>query len=303
MLTFDTLSIPDKAPTAVAVGYFDGVHLGHRSVIAATLAEQANGLSACVFSFTMHTDSPAKKKGAGRLQSLSTKERTIAALGADQLMLPDFSLFMGLSPAEFAVEVLHKGLHAKVVCCGYDYHFGKGGVGDATLLQSLLAPYDIEVRQIPAVLDEGEPVSSTRIRTALESGKIETANRLLGRPFAIDFPVVHGQQLGHRLGFPTANQPFPTDFILPKFGVYATRVWVDGVPYVGATNVGRKPTVGSELVAAESFLLDWSGDLYGKSIETEFLAFLRPEEKFSSLEALSAAIGQNAAEAKKIVTL
>ena len=140
-----------------------------------------------------------------------------------------------------------------------------------------------------------------RFRAALEAGRLEEANRLLGRPFAIDWTVEHGRKLGHKLGFPTANQHIGEEFARPRFGVYATRVLIDGVPYAAATNVGIKPTVGSDCVSAESYILDWSGDLYGRRIETQFLKFLRPEEKFETLEELRHAIGVDAERAREAV--
>ena len=301
MKTATTLSIETKHPTAVAVGFFDGVHLGHRAVIESALAEQRNGLECCVFSFAMNGSAPAAKRGARLLQSITLKKQTLEEMGADWLLIPHFSNFMGLNHEQFAVDVLLRGLHARVVCCGYDYRFGKGACAGAAELAGLLTPYGVAVRQIGAVLDGGRPVSSTRIRAALEAGRLEEANRLLGRPFAIDWTVEHGRKLGHKLGFPTANQHIGEEFARPRFGVYATRVLIDGVPYAAATNVGIKPTVGSDCVSAESYILDWSGDLYGRRIETQFLKFLRPEEKFETLEELRHAIGVDAERAREAV--
>lgn len=148
-----TLSIETKHPTAVAVGFFDGVHLGHRAVIESALAEQRNGLECCVFSFAMNGSAPAAKRGARLLQSITLKKQTLEEMGADWLLIPHFSNFMGLTPEQFAVDVLLRGLHARVVCCGYDYRFGKGACAGAAELAGLLTPYGVAVRQIGAVLD------------------------------------------------------------------------------------------------------------------------------------------------------
>lgn len=295
------LKIETQRPTAVAVGFFDGVHRGHKAVIEAALAHKHRGLDACVFSFSIKSASPEKKKGARLLQTPSLKAKSVEALGVDWLLTPDFSQFKGLSPEQFALDVLMRGLNAKVVCCGYDYHFGKGACAGASELAALLEPHGVAVEQIGAVLDNGLPVSSTRIRAALAAGEIETANRLLGRPFATDFPVSHGRHLGRRLGFPTANQLFGEEYAQLRFGVYATQVLVDGQLHPAVTNVGIKPTVGSDSVSAESYILDWSGDLYGKSVETRFLSFLRPEQKFESLDALKDAIRKDADHARVLV--
>ncbi|HWP50317.1 MAG TPA: riboflavin biosynthesis protein RibF [Clostridia bacterium] len=300
MNTAQDLKIETQHPTAVAVGFFDGVHRGHRAVIEAALSYKAQGLDACVFSFSIKSGSPEKKKGARLLQTPSLKAKSVEALGADWLLTPDFSQFKGLSPEQFALDVLMRGLNAKVVCCGYDYHFGKGASAGAKELADLLTPYGVAVEQIGAVLDHGLPVSSTRIREALAAGDIMTANRLLGRPFAIDFSVAHGRGLGRELGFPTANQPIGEEYAQLRFGVYATQVLIDGVAHTAVTNVGIKPTVGSDGVGAESYILDWSGDLYNKPVETQFLSFLRPEQKFESLDALKTAIRQDADRARTL---
>ena len=303
MKILESLNINSSEPTAVAVGFFDGVHRGHKAVIDAALGYKAQGLKCCVFSFSMSENSPAAKKGAKLLQSRTLKAETVESLGADWLLIPDFSSFMGLSPEQFAIEGLMKGMNAKVVCCGYDYRFGKGAAAGVEDLRRFLSPYGVEVVQVGAVLDNGEPISSTRIRTALDSGNISEANRLLGRPFAIDFAVEHGNKLGRKLGFPTANQPIAPRFAAPKFGVYATRITIDGKSFAAVTNVGVKPTVGSDHAAAESYILDWSGNLYGKNIKTEFIEFLRPEQKFASLDELKEAIFKNAEQARNIVPL
>ncbi|MEG2204885.1 MAG: riboflavin kinase [Oscillospiraceae bacterium] len=250
---------------------------------------------------SMNGDGPSSKQGARLLQSPSLKIQVLEELGADWLLTPPFSDIRGLTPEAFAIDVLYWGLHAKVVCCGYDYRFGKGACAGADELSALLAPLGVEVRQLGAVLDDGAPISSTRIRASLEAGDAETAARLLGRPYSIDFPVTHGKGLGNRLfGFPTANQVIEPAYLAPRFGVYATRVQIDGVCHSAVTNVGVKPTVGSDCVSAESFIENWSGDLYGRRIETQFLSFLRPEKRFASVELLREAICADAAHAREI---
>ncbi|MFV0497997.1 MAG: riboflavin biosynthesis protein RibF [Candidatus Fimivivens sp.] len=294
------LKIETQRPTAVAVGFFDGVHRGHQAVIQAAHAHKHRGLDTCVFSFSIQSAGPEKKRGAGLLQTLSLKSKSVEELGADWLLMPDFSQLRCLSPEQFALDVLMRGLNAKVVCCGYDYHFGKDACAGAKELAALLQPHGVAVEQVGAVLDDGLPVSSTRIREALTAGDIETANRLLSRPYTIDFPVSHGRRLGRELGFPTANQFISEAYVPLRFGVYATQVLIDGRVHPAVTNVGIKPTVGSDSIVAESHVLDWSGDLYNKPLETQFLSFLRPEQKFESLGALQAAIRKDADRARTL---
>ena len=302
MIVFESLenAFP-KEDTAIAVGYFDGVHRAHRSVIEKAVSFKEKGLSPMVFSFTTIKNTPEKKKGALLLQSFFQKTRSIEALGASYFLCPPFSSFMGLSPKEFAVDLLAGQLHAKAVVCGYDYRFGKGASGNADTLRELLEPLGAEVYAVDAVLDKKEPISSTRIRELLKDGSIEEANRLLGYDFAIDYEVVHGRHLGNTLGFPTINQIFPEYKIAPRFGVYKTSLDIDGKSYLGVTNVGRKPTVGATgFISAETYIDCFDGDLYGKKIELSFQNFLRPEEKFPSIEKLKEAIANDVIHARKI---
>lgn len=300
MQIFDTLPEKLQNPTSVAVGYFDGVHKAHRAVIDKAVSYRQKGLSPLVFSFNMLRETPKKKKGALLLQTFSLKTQSIKAAGADIFLCPSFSSFMSMTMEEFAVDLLYKRLNAKAVTCGFDYHFGKGASGNADDLKRILSPYGVEVNAIDAIMKDENPVSSTLIRSLLEKGEIQEANELLGYSFAIDFEVSHGRNFGKQMGFPTANQIFPQNMIIPKFGVYKTRVEIDGKSYMGVTNVGRKPSVGAtDYVGAETYVDGFSGDLYGKKIKTSFLKFLRPEMKFSSLDELKSAINDSIIKARE----
>ena len=172
--------------------------------------------------------------------------------------------------------------------------------GDVALLRHLCCQAGVELYVVPPVTDSGEKVSSTRIRKAVEEGDIPMANRLLGRPFGFSLEVIHGNHIGTGLGTPTINQAIPEGFVLPRFGVYASWCRVGGQYFYGVTNVGLKPTVGSDRVLAETWLPEFSGDLYGKRVWVFLLEFLRPEKKFASLEELKAAIQENARQAKAV---
>ncbi len=286
--------------SAVALGFFDGIHLGHRAVIDSALAEQKNGLLTCVFTFTTNIAVPEGKMNTGLLQTEEQKCHILAELGVDYMTAPDFSLFKNMLPEDFATDIVVKSFGARVVACGYDFRFGRGGSAGAEDLTRFLKPFGILVKIVPAVLDEsGLAVSSTRIRQAVSEGNIPLANRLMGRPFSIDFPVTHGRKLGRRLDFPTINQRFPQGFQIPRFGVYASRVTVGGQTFAGATNVGIKPTVGGEKdPLAETYIIGFDGDLYGCPVLVEFLDFIRPEQKFIDIDELKAAIAEDARQAK-----
>jgi riboflavin kinase/FMN adenylyltransferase len=289
-------------PSAVALGSFDGIHIGHQAVISGVAAGKASGLMPTVFTFEESPLAQLNGKPAAELMTNEQKIKSMEALGIEQIYMLPFSMVMDLTAQEFVTEVLIKICRAKKVCCGFNFHFGHGGKADSITLQKLCATYDIEVRIVPAVVVGGEPVSSTRIRGLIAAGEVKKAAELLGRPFGFDFIVVRGRQLGRQLGAPTINQPFPQGFILPKFGVYASHVYVDGKQYYGVTNVGVKPTVGSDCTLAETWIPDFSGDLYDRKIQVDLLEFVRPEKKFHDLSELRAEIFRNKESAKNIAS-
>lgn len=281
--------------TAVALGAFDGLHIGHRAVIDKVLG---CGLIPVVFTFR---DNPAETL-AGACRYLSTVEerlRVLESWGVKAVIMPDFSDIVGWSAERF-LEMLRGDLCARVISCGTDFSFGQKAAGNTALLGRFCEEHGIELCVTSEVLYEGERVSSTRIRDAIEKGGIEEATAMLGRPFSFEFEVVHGNHLGRTIGIPTINQTFPDSFILPRFGVYASAVHVDGHIYCGVTNVGVKPTVGSERALSETWMPDFSGDLYGKTLRLELLGFIRDERKFPSLEALRGVIEENAVTAREI---
>ena len=290
------------AARAVALGIFDGVHLGHRAVISkATGVETPEGmLRAAVFTFSQ---SPwaLPKDSAWELLSPAQKIKALESLGVEEMLLADFEQIRDMSPAEFVAEVLDASLHAKRVCCGFNYRFGKNGAGDAALLARLCGERGIEAVTVPPVEVDGRPVSASRIRRLIEAGEVKEAARLLGRPFTLDFNVVGGQKLGRLLGTPTINQPLPAHFVRPRFGVYASSVEVDGRVTHGVTNIGVRPTVGADAPLAETWIADFTGDLYGKAVPVSLVQFLRPEQKFESVEELQRQILRDGREARRAV--
>ncbi len=272
-------------PRAVALGVFDGLHIGHRAVISAVCGvrhEDAQGpfLTSCVLSLT------SVPKAHSRLTLDQDIDDLCETLGMDEWLSVPFDEVCRLSPARFVTDILQGRLHARVVCCGENYRFGQGGTGDVSLLMSLCAPLGIAVRVIPSVNVDGEAVSTTRILTALEQGDMPLVGRLSGRPYRITQTVSHGNHIGRTWGFPTVNQVLP-DTALPRFGVYASLTVIDGVCYRAVTNIGIHPTVGGAAhPLAETWIADFKGDLYGRTLQVELVRFLRDEQRFDTREQL-----------------
>ena len=284
------------ATASVALGLFDGLHPGHQAVIGAAVAKaQGCGLTPCVFTFTQKGGGPTAKE-QGALLSDDMFRQTLADWGVKQVIQPDFSAFCELSPEEFVQEKLLGEMGAGAVFCGPNFRFGKNAAGDVALLTELCQGR-AAVHVVPMVEWDGGPISATRIKSLLKEGECEQAYALWGRRFAIDFTVTRGRALGRTIGFPTINQLFPADYLQPRFGVYATAVTVAGVWYAGVTNVGVKPTVGSDNVLAETFISGFSGDLYGQKVLVEFVRFLRPEQRFDSIAELQEQIARDCKQA------
>ena len=270
--------------TSVALGLFDGLHRGHQQVISRAVSHSKEMIPT-VFSFEYDNPSLISKPDFKALLSPTLKIRLLDHLGTQQFVCPPFSVIRDLPASRFLEEILQTALQAKAVFCGYDYRFGKNAEGDTGMLRDFCASNGIYCEVLPALTEGGAPISSTRIRECIHSGRMEEAQTLLGYPYTIDFPVSEGRKLGRRLGFPTINQPYPEGNILPRFGVYASLAQIGGKSYMGVTNVGVKPTVCADnQPAAETYLIDYEGDLYGRQVPLSLIHFVRPEQKFTSNE-------------------
>lgn len=283
-----------SCPRSVALGLFDGLHPAHRQVILSATADIDDGTAVAVYTFEPST---VTTKAVARLTDDTEEEHLLERMGADELFRVDFSAVQHLSPVDFVHKILKGQLDAVKVSCGYNYRFGYRGQGDTALLTALCAEVGITVTVVPEIDIDGVPVSSTAIRRAIGDGDMVTARRLLGRPYCLHSPVTEGQHLGNQLGFPTINQPLPEGFAHPRFGVYASCVQWEGETYPAVTNVGVHPTVGATAPLAETYIIGFSGDLYGKSPCVYPLTYLRPEQTFPTLENLQAQITQDAAAA------
>lgn len=280
-------SIPVLSPTAVALGLFDGVHLGHRAVIQAAVRQKENGLTPAVFTFSTHQSAPSSKGALRYICTDSERLSLFESLGVEVVFMPEFGEFQSMSAPEFIRDLLGKRFCASFVSCGFNFHFGAYGAGDTALLRDVCDESGIRAQVIEPFTYDGAPVSSTRIRALLEQGELATANILLGAPYFVCGEVVHGFAIGHTIGFPTANQLIDKNRVVPKHGVYATLTEVDGKVYRSVSNIGIKPTIsGSREPLCETHIIGLSEDLYGKNIRVSFLEFLRPEVKFSGLDEL-----------------
>ena len=271
--------------TAVAIGKFDGLHLGHRRLLKEILRQKEDGLKAAVFTFD---PSPEVFFGMNPSRELSTNEEKRALfkeIGIDILVEFPFNRMTAATPPEdFVVDILCRRMNARFVAAGTDLSFGAMGKGNFALMSSLARHLGFEARKIDKIERNGKVISSTLIRRLVEEGNMEEAAACLGAPYRITGKIVHGRALGRRIGIPTLNQLPPPDKLLPPFGVYYSEVKADGRTYKGMTSIGTKPTVTEEhVVTVETYLYDFEGDLYGETAEVGLLTYRRPEKRFSGV--------------------
>jgi riboflavin kinase/FMN adenylyltransferase len=312
-------------PTAIALGNFDGIHLGHQKVIRSIwncseqLQTQTNLSSqdlspqpfpcATLVTFHPHPREFFSGEKTQLLTPLSEKMQFLGQLGIEQLVLLPFDRELAtLTPQEFVEQILVNRLRAKRISIGEDFRFGHQRAGDAEQLKAIATELGIEVWINSLETKQEIRVSSSQIRQALATGKIIEANQMLGRAYILTGRVVKGQQLGRTLGFPTANLDIPADKLLPRYGVYCVQVQINAggqfspvqlLP--GVMNIGCRPTVAGERPTVEVYLLDWRGDLYDCNLTVSLEYFLRPEQKFASLADLKARIAQDCQQAKQIL--
>ncbi len=275
---------------ALALGMFDGVHIGHKAVLSAAVDSPYKSVAV--------TFSSLPGKAVGTLMTTAEREEKLKKIGIDEVLFLDFFKVKDLSPNEF-LTFLSEKFNIGKICCGFNYRFGKNAAGDTEFLNNWCNGNNIEFFECPEVLNDGKTVSSTYIKTLLSEGKITEANALLEDNFCFTAEVVKGDQRGRTWGLPTINQLYPEGKARPKNGVYQTVVEIRGKRYDGVTNIGLRPTFITDYISAETFILDYSDDCYGEMVKTELYAFLRAEKKFSSVEELISAIKQNAEQVRK----
>lgn len=274
--------------TAVAIGKFDGIHQGHRKLLAQIIKAKEDGLAATVFTF----DPPPSVFFSGKPQAeLTTKEekrRLFGRMGVDLLIeFPMNAQTAAMPPEIFVSRVLHGQLGARFIAAGTDLSFGDRGKGDWHLLKAMADKMGYQVQVIDKIMYGSREISSTFVREEILKGNMELAEKLLGAPFGVSGTVKHGKRLGRTLGMPTVNLLPPRDKLLPPKGVYLSLVCVKGVLHEGITNIGCRPTVSnSGQMSVETYLYDFDKEIYGEYVEVSLLSFCRPEKKFSGVEEL-----------------
>jgi riboflavin kinase/FMN adenylyltransferase len=290
--------------SVVAVGAFDGFHVGHQRIVR-ELVDCGHKASLATVIYTFRRNPKLTTRGIqGLLTTNSERVEFAEKTGVDSIVLEDFSArFQGLSAEDFVSEILISRLNARVVVVGRDFHFGKGRAGDAEMMSRILDDAGRRLIIVAPVMVDGEPCSSSIIRTSIAQGEVERAARLLGRSYSIEGVIVTGNQMGGRLGFPTANVEVPDPVkLLPGNGVYAVRAVVDGVIVNGVCNIGVRPTiVAASRRTVEVHLFDFDQQLYGHLVSVQFVARLREEVRFASRAALVKQIARDVLRARVIL--
>lgn len=288
-------------PTALTLGVFDGLHLGHQ-LIMRTVVERARAIGAVptVITFDPHPRALLHPESAPPLlQTFDQKIEALGVLGIEQTIVIRFDQeFSQVCAEDFLRTVIAERLHAKEVYLGCGFAFGHGREGNIELLRAVSQSLGFFADEVPELRLRGRRISSSRIRELLQQGRVNLARRMLGRPYGVEGMVVHGAERGAKLGFPTANL-YPQNRVIPRHGVYVTATLIDGQWRRSVTNIGTRPTFESENESSvETFVMNWSGDLYGDVVRVRFLHRLREEKKFSSIDELKAQIERDVARAQ-----
>jgi len=293
--------LPDRRPSAVALGVFDGVHLGHRAILGAAVADaRASATPALACTFEPHPMEILQPERAPLpITTLDERLTLIAECGVDEAVVLTFTQALAaVEPEAFVKDVLVDRLQARQVVVGYNHRFGRGARGDTALLRELGARHGFGVDVVPPLTVDGVPVSSTAIRAALGRGELDAAARMLGRPYTLPGNVVAGAGRGRTLGFPTANIA-PDRPVLVAPGVYACTIQVGAQQQRAVVNIGVRPTFGEATLAVEAYVLDFSGDLYGQTVRLVFVSRVREERRFPTVDALRAQIADDVETARK----
>ena len=288
-----------KAKTALALGTFDGIHKGHKAVIACALSQKERGLIPLVLLFDAHPLLSLSGREPDKLLQDELRKSMIESAGAKTAVI-SFSEIKNLSPEDFFKEIVIKKMNAGFVCCGENYTFGINGSGNCETLKKLCKKYGIGFECAGLVKYRNSPVNSSRIRKLIKSGNISEANRLLGHEFRYRAVVRSGFRRGRLLGAPTINQYFDEGFCVPKSGVYASVTVINGSEFPSVTNIGYRPTYENNDFRSETCIIGFDGNLYGQNLEVRLLSRLRDEKRFNSEQALSNQIQADASESRRI---
>ena len=289
MTVFNDLNPLSPFESAVALGYFDGLHLAHRKIID-TVLKHSRRFIPSVFTFS------GKGLDENAIMTFDERLKALEDLGIQQVWAPNFEDIKNLTAEEFFYDFLIKKLNAKLLCCGFNFRFGKNHSGDVSLLKTLCEKTGVEL----IVIDEIKGTSSTAVRQAIKDARCEDIKEMLGEYYFIKSQVVHGANLGSKVLFPTLNQRLNEQKLLPKKGVYVSKTVFNESEYYSVTNVGSKPTVDSDGgIYAETHILDFNEDLYGKTVTVYLLKFLREEKKFESISELKTAMQKDISKTRE----
>ncbi|NLY77003.1 MAG: bifunctional riboflavin kinase/FAD synthetase [Tissierellia bacterium] len=294
----------DLTGKAVALGNFDGIHVGHQQLIMSNIHEaRKRNLKSAVLMFKNHTKELLLSNKESKLQLLTNFQQKIEifkSFGLDAIYMIDFDeSLMKLSPDEFIDNILIKSLNAKLITVGFDYRFGYRASGDSEYLKKSALNKGFYVSVIPPVHIGEEIVSSTAIRKFIRSGNIMKANEFLGRNYTIIGTVIEGKNRGRSLGFPTANIRLQDNYVIPKEGVYLTNTHLNNNKFISLTNIGYNPTFNENELKIETYILDFSGNLYGKTLEIQFIDYIRDDIKFNRVDELIHQIEEDVKHIKK----
>lgn len=274
--------------TAIALGNFDGIHIGHQQLIETMVSKSKKlGIKSSLLLFKSHTKAIIDNNKPKMITNNQQKFKIAENLGVDIIYLLDFDdKIMKLSGEEFVKNIIIDKMNGKLVVVGFDYRFGYKASGNAEYLMELGKKYGVDVIVVDPIYNANEVISSSIIRDLIANGNIVDASSMLGRPYSILGRVIPGKNRGTKLGFPTANIEPIDNYVIPKNGVYMTNTIVDNKKYLSATNIGYNPTFNEDVLKIETFILGFEGNIYGKTLEIEFIDFLRDDIKFQSKEAL-----------------
>ena len=284
-----------------ALGFFDGVHLGHQALLRACRELAAeSGCDAGAVTFQQHPQTLVNGAAPKLICSFADRDALLRRYGAQEILALPFDNALRSMPWQDFLDMLVESYAAAGFVCGYDFRFGRSGEGNASTLENYCKERNLACRVVPEQTLDGEEVSSTAIRYALQQGNFEKACAMLGHGYVLSGEVVRGRQLGSTIGIPTANLQLAEELEQPQTGVYAANAWVNGKMYFAVTNIGSRPTVGGHTVTCESFLCRWQGNAYGTTPRVSFYKYLQPVQKFDSVEQLAACIENAAAESCRL---
>jgi riboflavin kinase/FMN adenylyltransferase len=286
--------------SAITLGKFDGLHLGHRQLVDEVVSYKIQGLTSIVFSFLLHPSNIFSEKEFELIYTEEEKRVILKRMGIDALISYPFTEeTRSMEPEDFIRYILVKQLDTKIIVVGNDFRFGADRRGDVNLLKKYEEVYGYQVIAFEKMKMNNQIISSSIIRNSIKEGRMDKVNAMLGHPYFIRGEVVHGRKLGRTIGMPTTNLIPPSNKLLPPCGVYASKTRLDGILYPGVTNIGTKPTVGEEdFIGVETYIIDYNNDLYGKMIEVELHDYIRPEMKFGALEELMQQMAEDVALTK-----